>query len=307
MEQKKEFEIVRHTTMKHLEIFLVEMTSRSPHGHDDLEIGILLEGSLLLFTEQEQHRLRPGDIYVITRYQVHSFHGTGEKNLILAFQIKTDFYRKINHQLGFLSLQSNIIRSGSLHNTLHRILLDCADVYFSARPFNDVRCSALLLDAMYEILSATHFSFSNEKESDAAKKISRRLNRIMDYIAEHYSEHIALDDIAALEHVSACHISHFIKNILGISFQDYLNQVRFEQALRLADTSDLSILDICLETGFSSSRYLNQMFLKNLGCTVKEYKKMPEKPPFILAALPTDSVQKRYSFEQSAFLFRKYR
>ena len=129
----------------------------------------------------------------------------------------------------------------------------------------------------------------------------------MDYIAEHYSEHIALDDIAALEHVSACHISHFIKNMLGISFQDYLNQVRFEQALRLADTSDLSILDICLETGFSSSRYLNQMFLKNLGCTVKEYKKMPEKPPFILAALPTDSVQKRYSFEQSAFLFRKYR
>lgn len=307
MEQKKEFEIVRHTTMQHLEIFLVEMTSRSPHGHDDIEIGILLEGSLLLFTEQEQHRLHSGDIYVINRYQVHSFLSTGERNLILAFQIHTDFYRKISHQLGFLSLGSNIIRSGSLHNTLHRILLDCADAYFSALPFNDILCSALLLDAMYEILSTAHFSFSNEKESAAARKNTRRLNRIMDYIAEHYSERISLEDLAAMEHVSAYHISHFIKNMLGVSFQDYLNQVRFEQALRLAVSSNLSVLDICLETGFSSSRYLNRMFQKNLGCTLREYKKMPEKPPLIAAALPTDNMQKRYSFEQSAFLFRKYR
>ena len=48
MLKKEEFEIVQHTTMNYLEIFLVEMTARSPHGHGDLEIGILLDGSLTL-------------------------------------------------------------------------------------------------------------------------------------------------------------------------------------------------------------------------------------------------------------------
>ena len=76
MERQREFEIVQHTRMNLLEIFLVEMTSRGPHGHDDLEIGLILEGSLTLFIDQERHDLRTGDLYVINRNQVHSFLNT---------------------------------------------------------------------------------------------------------------------------------------------------------------------------------------------------------------------------------------
>lgn len=71
--EKKEMEIVRHTTMNHLEVFIVEMTSRGPHGHDDFELGMILEGTMTLFLEQEQYHLKAGDIYFINRYQVHSF------------------------------------------------------------------------------------------------------------------------------------------------------------------------------------------------------------------------------------------
>ena len=53
--EKKEMEIVRHTTMNHLEVFIVEMTSRGPHGHDDFELGMILEGTMTLFLEQEQY------------------------------------------------------------------------------------------------------------------------------------------------------------------------------------------------------------------------------------------------------------
>ena len=55
--EKKEMEIVRHTTMNHLEVFIVEMTSRGPHGHDDFELGMILEGTMTLFLEQEQYHL----------------------------------------------------------------------------------------------------------------------------------------------------------------------------------------------------------------------------------------------------------
>ncbi|HBA50752.1 MAG TPA: hypothetical protein DCZ91_23735 [Lachnospiraceae bacterium] len=90
------------------------------------------------------------------------------------------------------------------------------------------------------------------------------------------------------------HLSHFIKKMLGISFQEYLNNVRFEHALQLVRHSDFNILDVCLETGFSSSRYLNQMFEKKLGCTVKEYRKRDVKPIVFVPSLPADNVQKRY-------------
>ena len=73
MDEKKEFEIVTHTVMNYLELFVVEMTSRCPHGHDDLEIGILLKGALCLFMDGKEYKLREGDIYIINRFQIHSF------------------------------------------------------------------------------------------------------------------------------------------------------------------------------------------------------------------------------------------
>lgn len=301
MSERKEFEIVRHTTMNYLEIFMVEMTARGPHGHDDLEIGILLEGSMTLFTELEQYELKTGDIYIINRFQIHSFLNKDSKNLILAFQIHTDFYRKIDYQLGFVKFENSIIRSGALHDSLYQTLISCAALYFSEAAHSDIKCSSLLLDALYQLLAYTHYTITTEKESTTAKNNSRRLNRIADYISEHYMEHISLQDIANLEHITPYHASHFITRMLGISFQEYLNNIRFEHAFQLISKSDFPILDVCLETGFSSSRYLNQMFEKNLGCSVKEYKKSKKKPQLIGAALPTENTQKRYSFEQATF------
>ena len=58
-----------------------------------------------------------------------------------------------------------------------------------------------------------------------------------------------------------------------MSFQEYLNQKRFEYACRLLFTTDRRILDISLSSGFSDVRYFNQAFLEQYGCTPKEYRK----------------------------------
>ena len=260
--EKKEMEIVRHTTMNHLEVFIVEMTSRDPHGHDDFELGMILEGTMTLFLEQEQYHLKAGDIYFINRYQVHSFSNKTGRNRILAFQIDSDFYKHIFYQSKFLHFEDTVFCNGPFYLQLRRLLLNCARCYFSETTYKD-------------------------------------------YIAEHSSEKISLQDIADLEHITTYHASHFITKILGISFQDYLNNVRFEHALELIQNSDLSILDICMETGFSSSRYLNKLFEEKMGCTAREYLKTSKKPHLIDTVLPTDNIQKRYSFEQSAFILQK--
>ena len=68
MGTKKELEIVQHTTMNYLEIFLLEMFSRQPHGHEDLEIGILLVGTLRLYLETDMYTLQKGDTIVTTSH-----------------------------------------------------------------------------------------------------------------------------------------------------------------------------------------------------------------------------------------------
>lgn len=300
MSRKKELEIVQHTNMNHLEIFFVEMTARGPHGHDDLEIGVLLKGTVTLVLEQKSYILQEGDIYLINRHQVHSFARTDTDNLILAFQIHTEFYKQADYSLGFLRFENNIIGSGSLHDTLLGSLYECTGYYFKDVPYNALKCSSIMLDVLFQLACSTNCHVATEKESASAYHNTLRLKRITEYIGEHYTEHISLQDIASLENITDYHASHFIKKMLGMSFQEYVSGLRFMHALTLIRKTDLSILDICMETGFSSSRYLNQMFLKNFQCTAKEYMKMKEKPRLTSAALPTNNIQKRYTYEQAS-------
>jgi AraC-like DNA-binding protein len=295
MNKKKELEIVRHTAMNHLEIFLLEMILRQPHGHEDLEIGILMEGSVYMFLETKPYLLKKGDIYIINRHQVHSFTQAGEKNKILAFQLGSAFYQQLNPALAYLQFENTIIHSGVLHDQIHEKLLSCALCYFNQDSYYELRCGSWMLEILYDILSDTHSRIVSEKESLLAQSNSLRLTRITNYISSHYRENISLQDIANQESITVYHLSHFIKKMLGISFQEYLNNVRFEHALQLVRHSDFNILNICLETGFSNSRYLNQMFEKRLGCTVREYRKLETKPAALTPSLPTDNVQKRFS------------
>lgn len=305
MNTKGQLEVIRHTTTNHLEIFLIEMTAKQMHGHSDMELGIIWEGNMTVFIDQNRYELRKGDIYLINRYQMHSFYSPVGQNIILAFQIHTDFYRIINHQLEYLRFQKNIFQKGPLYEKLFSLLMKCAEHYFDSDEFSEVKCSSLFLDALYTLLQDTPYIITTEKEYFVVQNNVSRINRITDYIIEHHQERLGLDDIAALENITSYHASHFIKKMLGISFQEYLNNVRFDHALQLIHQTDLKILDVCLESGFSSSHYLNQMFLRTFGCTTKEYIANKFNPLHIEIAPPGTAVQTRYSYDRAAYLFRK--
>ena len=302
MNNTGQIEVIRHTTMNHLEIFMIEMTAKQFHGHSDMEMGIIWEGSMTLFVDQKRYDLHKGDIYLINRYQMHSFFNPDGKNIILAFQIHTDFYRIISHQLEHLRFQENVFHEGPLYDRLYGLLVSCAEHHFCKDMFSEVKCSSLFLEVLYTLLRNTPYSVTGEKEYSSVQNNVRRINRITEYILQHHQESISLKDLAALENVSPFHISHFITKMLGMSFQEYLNNVRFDHAIRLIHQTDLSILDICLESGFSSSHYLNQMFLRSFGCTTKEYIANKSHPRHIEITPPGTDLQTPYTFEQSASL-----
>lgn len=301
---QKELEIVQHTKMNSMELFLIEVMSRNPHGHDDLEIGMVMEGSVTLFLEQRSHRLQAGDIYIINRHQVHSLSSKGN-NLILAAQIHTEFYRQIDYSLEYLRFEDSVIHDGSVHHMLQELFYQCADCYFQDTPFHALKSSGLMLELLYQLTQNLNCYIASEKESVSAYRNTMRLNRIMDYINQHYTERISLQDLAEMEHVTDYHISHFIQKMLGMSFQEYLNHLRFRHALLLMQKTDLKLLDICLESGFSSTRYMNQMFEKRFHCSAKEYRKSADKPGLVSLPASADTVQKKYDSQQALHYLQK--
>ena len=75
------------------------------------------------------------------------------------------------------------------------------------------------------------------------------------------------------EHYNYKYLSHFFKDTLSMTFQNYLAERRFSNAVMLLETTELSMLDISLASGFSDVRYLSQLCQKHYGCTPLAYRK----------------------------------
>jgi len=269
----REIEIVKHTSLNSLEVFLVEMSSRTPHGHKEREIILILEGSIWINIDGKRSLLSKNDMVVMNSYQLHSFETNNEKCLILAMQIDSKIFGQILCNFENRLFDQKILRNSENPSLVKSITLEISYFYFAKAENYELKCMSLLCDLLFVLLRILPNRTISDKENKTMRYAAKRLNQITNYIEENYSERITLTGIAAREHLSVYYLSHFIKNSIGISFQEYLNNVRFGHACQLLVSTDLGIVDICIQTGFSNSRYLNNIVRDKYGCETKEFRK----------------------------------
>jgi len=72
-------------------------------------------------------------------------------------------------------------------------------------------------------------------------------------------------------------ISRFLHDELGLSFKQYLNNIRLEEACRLLEESDYSIKEIAYKVGFNNSTHFTRVFKQYKDILPSEYKANREK------------------------------
>ena len=97
--------------------------------------------------------------------------------------------------------------------------------------------------------------------------------RLTQYVEENYTHKIRLADFAQKEGGSVIYLSHFIKNTMNQTFQDYVNSVRFRKACKLIAEGKESMISISMESGFSDYRYFSRAFQEYYGMTPAEYRR----------------------------------
>lgn len=93
------------------------------------------------------------------------------------------------------------------------------------------------------------------------------------YIEEHYREEISLEQIAALYHFNASYFSTLFKQRFGISFSEYLANIRMEKAENLLKTSADKVREIAVDVGYKDPNYFNRAFKKRYKMTPEEFRK----------------------------------
>ncbi len=100
-----------------------------------------------------------------------------------------------------------------------------------------------------------------------------RLNRLREYVEQSYSEPISLGKAASVAALESSYFSTYFRAKVGITFTDWLRQVRIGKAMELMKVGDFSITEIAYEVGFADLTTFGRAFKQHTRMTPREFKK----------------------------------
>lgn len=101
---------------------------------------------------------------------------------------------------------------------------------------------------------------------------SRRIENIMEYVNNNFSQNITLKDAAKIAGMTEVSLSRFFKLRTGKTFIDALNDVRLGHASRMLIETTQSVNEIAYKCGFNNMSNFNRIFKKKKDSTPKEFR-----------------------------------
>ena len=93
------------------------------------------------------------------------------------------------------------------------------------------------------------------------------------YAQENFRNPIRLSDQAERYGFNEKYIGRLFKSTTDVSFTQYVNRLRLNYAKNLLLSSEKSIIDVALDSGFENVTYFNRVFKSSFGITPTEFRR----------------------------------
>ena len=102
------------------------------------------------------------------------------------------------------------------------------------------------------------------------------VNQAVQYIEEHFTEKVMLQDVAIHCYVSQWHLSKLLHKYLHKNFYEIINDFRIEKAKELLKDPRLTVSGVCDIVGYNDPAHFSKVFKKIAGVNAKEYRETLE-------------------------------
>ena len=223
------------------------------HLHHCFELIIITSGEMSVTVGGREYELKPGMAVIIFPNQIHSIKTeTRSEHIIAIFspELVNAYYSK---------------RSGKVPTSAE----------FVPDPFHTEKLGALptgkleVIGILYS-LCAEFDKTASYIGSDVCPDLL--LSKILAFIDKNYDSDCSLEKLAWAVGYRDTYLSSFFRKAVGISYHDYVTDLRISKACHLLENSDEGVLQIANECGFGSLRTFNRNFREKLGLTPTEYR-----------------------------------
>jgi len=107
-----------------------------------------------------------------------------------------------------------------------------------------------------------------------------KLSVVERFIHEHIAEHIQIEHLAALVHMSSSHFARAFKNATGHPPHFYLTTERLRLAQSMLSEGSLPLIDVAARAGFQTQQHFTEVFHRYAGCTPRAFRLAHSRPTF---------------------------
>ncbi len=250
------------------------------HWHTAVEIIMPIENGYTAIVNDVRYDLAPGDILIIPSGELHQLYApdSGER-MILQFDYSL-FYHIDGFDAMFAMLRPCCLLTSS-HNEqlrlpLSALLQDIIREYFSTSLLREAQAYALLMQFFVQLGRHVMTGDNRLPRAHAGmrhKHIDQML-RVCQYIQEHCTADIQVEELAGVAGFSKYHFARIFKQFTGVTYYQYLNQQRIIHAEKLLIDPEISITEVAMASGFGSLATFNRVFKAYKKCTPTEYKSL---------------------------------
>ena len=248
------------------------------HWHDDVELIHILRGKMVCVVNGEQMVISQDEGIFINARQVHGVMSADHREceyVIIRFhpmilcatrEIENRFVTPViaNDNYPFQVLKQDIDWERSVLDAILRI--------YYMRHETTMEISALgQLFVIWEQIF-THSGRVPAKVRESTPQLTQ-LKKMISYIAENYQRKITLDDICLSGNMGKTSCCQIFQKYLNQTPNNYLTVFRLRKGAEMLVQTDMPIVDISYEVGFSGASYFSEAFKKHMGGMPSEYRK----------------------------------
>lgn len=223
--------------------------------HKDLELVVVWEGSLDVMVDGMNYTLGAGDVCAVFPNVLHAITAQKcRKSLILVSPALVPVVAN-------LKPGNPVIRAEQIDPIVPALFQRCLKLFKEDNHSLLVQHINSILGELLPLLAVGKRSASPEL-----------VHQIVEFILDHYNDHITLELLAKKIGYSKFHISRTVADTFGCNFRTLVNNYRISAAEEMLLYKEKSVAEIAGACGFQNQSTFNRVFLQHNGVTPSEYR-----------------------------------
>lgn len=231
------------------------------HWHEHIELHYIFKGTARIRCADEILTVSEGQCVIINGNELHQ--GVGGTCSYGCMILPPEFFD--NTRAVFERVITDSFISEMFQNIYTSLRSDKIESGFEIKGYTNLLAARIMSRYSKELLTENIYAARIQKLD--------KINNAVQYINEHFSGKITTTDLARLTHLSEGHFCSVFKEATGMTSKEYINSVRIKNAENLLLSTDMSIADAAMYSGFPDANYFTKMFKKANGITPCRFRK----------------------------------